>query len=56
MPDYSKGKIYKLISNHTDDIYIGSTCDLLSKRLYKHKKAFEYYNNGEKNYYSSFEI
>ena len=56
MPDYSKGKIYKLVSNHTDDIYIGSTCDLLSKRLYQHKLKFEYYQNGKGNYISSFEI
>ena len=56
MPDYSKGKIYKLISNHTDDIYIGSTCDLLSKRLYQHKHKFEYYQNGKGKYISSFKI
>ena len=32
MPDYSKSKIYKLVSNHTNDIYIGSTCQSLSMR------------------------
>ena len=56
MPDYSKGKIYKLVSNHTDDIYIGSTCDLLPKRLYQHKHSYESYKYGKRNYISSFEI
>ena len=36
-PDFSKGKIYKLVSNKTDDIYIGSCLVELSKRLYGHK-------------------
>ena len=41
--DYSLGKIYKLVSGHTNDIYIGSTCQrLLSKRLVGHNWS---YNN-----------
>ena len=36
-PDFSKGKIYKLVLNKTDDIYIGSCLVELSKRLYGHK-------------------
>ena len=37
--DYSLGKIYKLVSNYTDDIYIGSTCQrLLSSRPTEHNK------------------
>ena len=35
--DYQNGKIYKLVSDKTDDIYIGSTCSRLSDRLTKHK-------------------
>ena len=35
--DYQNGKIYKLVSDKTDDIYIGSTCSKLSDRLCKHK-------------------
>lgn len=38
--DYSKGKIYKLVSKNTDMIYAGSTCQTLLKRFYTHK-----YNN-----------
>ena len=37
MPDFSKGKIYKLVSNISSDIYIGSCLIDLSKRLYRHK-------------------
>ena len=37
MPNYQNGKIYKLVSNISDDIYIGSTTYKLSERLYKHK-------------------
>ena len=37
MPDYSKGKIYKITNDFNDEIYIGSTCDSLVKRYSKHK-------------------
>ncbi len=38
MPDYSKGKIYKIVSNCTNKIYIGSTTlDRLSTRLALHR-------------------
>lgn len=33
---YKNGKIYKLISNTIDTIYIGSTYDTLEKRLKHH--------------------
>ena len=40
MPDYQKGKIYKLWSpqGEEDEIYIGSTTDKLYKRKNQHKK------------------
>lgn len=41
MPDYSKAKIYRIISNETDKVYIGSTCDYLSSRLGKHKYSYK---------------
>lgn len=34
---YQNGKIYKLVSDNTDKIYIGSTCNPLYKRLGHHK-------------------
>jgi hypothetical protein len=37
MPDYSLAKIYKLVSNKTEDIYIGSCLMRLSTRLSNHK-------------------
>lgn len=37
MPDFSKAKIYKLVSTKTADIYIGSCLVELSKRLSQHK-------------------
>ena len=53
MPDYQKGKIYKLWSPQGDEIYIGSTINPLSKRLGQHKNKrdcnskylFENYND-----------
>jgi len=36
---YSNGKIYKLVNSVDDKIYVGSTCCVLSKRLYGHKKT-----------------
>ncbi len=40
--DYSKGKIYKISNDFNNDIYVGSTCDLLSKRFSAHKKKMSY--------------
>jgi hypothetical protein len=37
MPDYQKGKIYKLWSPQGNEIYIGSTINTLAKRLGNHK-------------------
>ena len=39
MPDYQKGKIYKILNTETDDVYIGSTIQPLSKRLNCHKHS-----------------
>lgn len=41
MPDYQNGKIYKLVSDETDKIYIGSTCTLLCKRLWQHQNSYK---------------
>ena len=37
MVNYGNGKIYKLVNNVDDKIYIGSTCSKLSKRKGQHK-------------------
>ena len=56
MPDYSKGKIYSIRSHKTDDIYIGSTTQSLYERLRGHKRDFENWKKGYRNYVSSYEI
>ena len=43
MRDYSKSKIYMIISIHTDKFYIGSTTQTLAQRLSKH--VSDYKNN-----------
>ena len=47
---YKNGKIYKLVSDKTDDIYIGSCCVPLHKRLYQHKSSYKFWklNNTKK--------
>lgn len=45
------GRVYKLTSEHTDKIYIGSTTKPLDKRFYVHTKYYEYHllrNNFDK--------
>jgi group I intron endonuclease len=37
MPDYSKGKIYKIVNSENDIIYIGSTTQTLAGRMYGHR-------------------
>ena len=56
MPDYSKGKIYKLVSNYTKKIYIGSTCQPLHQRKGGHKCAYNMYINGKRHYQTSFDL
>lgn len=41
MPNYQNGKIYKLVSNLTDKIYIGSTTQSLSQRMGGHRKDYK---------------
>ncbi len=36
MPDYSKGKIYRIVCNETGEQYIGSTTQTLTQRLSVH--------------------
>ena len=56
MSKYQAGKIYKLISNNTDDIYIGSTIQKLCDRKAKHKYDYKRYLRNECNYTKAFEI
>ena len=53
---YQNGKIYKLVSDVSDDVYYGSTCLPLAKRLWKHKDAYKRYKKGTFNFVTSFKI
>lgn len=53
---YQNGKIYKLVSDHTDKIYIGSTCLTLPKRLYGHRSDYTRYKSGKQRYMTSYEM
>ena len=51
------GKIYKIVDNTNNNIYIGSTCEsTLSKRLSKHKSDYKRYVDKGIKYISSFDI
>ena len=57
MPDYNKGKIYKIVDNTNDNIYIGSTCEpTLARRLAQHKKDYSKYIKGVRGFTTSFLI
>jgi hypothetical protein len=54
---YQSGKIYKLTSEHTNKIYVGSTCKkLLSTRLSEHLCDYKRWKNGKRDYLTSFDI
>lgn len=54
--DYKNGKIYAIRSYQTDDIYIGSTCSPLAKRLYEHRKFYRCYKRGNMHMISVFKM
>eukprot|EP01041_Mallomonas_annulata_P015950 gene15950-33578_t len=58
MPDYSLGKVYKIVCNVTGEIYVGSTTEkTLARRLTGHVSNFKRFNNGKKaSFTSSFHI
>jgi len=53
---YDKGKIYKLWSYETDDIYIGSTTNTLVNRLCEHKSGYKRWKAGKQHYLSSCQL
>ena len=48
--------IYKIVSKHSDKIYIGKTNKPLKTRLIEHKSAYKAYIKNKPKYYSSFDI
>ena len=53
---YNHSKIYKISSNLTDKIYVGSTTQTLAQRLSKHTSDYRQYVRTNNVYVSSFEI
>ena len=45
---YQNGKIYKIWSLETDEIYVGSTCSPLYKRMSKHRNVLRH---GDRSHY-----
>jgi hypothetical protein len=56
MSNYQNAKIYKIKSLHSDDEYIGSTCNSLARRITGHRDAFNKFKKGEGNYCSSYHL
>ena len=57
MRDYSKGKIYKIVCNTTNDTYYGSTIEnYLSDRLSGHVRGYRRWRNGKANKCMSYDI
>ena len=56
MTNYNEAKIYILKSTKTQNVYIGSTCCSLKKRLTEHRSDLGSYLKDKKNYRTSFEI
>lgn len=56
---YQNGKIYKIVSNYTDEVYIGSSAQkYLSMRMRQHRDEFKLWkkDSTKRKYISSFEI
>ena len=55
MPDYSKGKIYQIVS--PDDLkYIGSTVQELHNRFIRHKSCYNQWKKGKYHYFTCFDM
>jgi len=50
---YQNGKVYRIWSLDTEDIYIGSSCDTLSNRFCRHKSHYKKWKEGDKRIYCS---
>ena len=58
MVNYELAKIYKIIDNTNNNVFIGSTCHkLICKRIGQHKTDFRNFNNGKNlKYYLVYDI
>ncbi|MEY3371136.1 MAG: hypothetical protein RLZZ392_162 [Pseudomonadota bacterium] len=54
MAIYQRGKIYTIRSHQTNKVYVGSTVNLLCKRMDQHRAKYRQYLNGTHHFVSSF--
>ena len=53
---YEKARIYKIVDNTNQNIYIGSTCKTLAQRLGQHRADYKRFLNGIRNNVTSYDI
>ena len=56
MVNYANAKICKLVSNHTTEVYYGSTCCSLANRKCEHISHYKSYLNGRRAYTHSYKL
>lgn len=56
MPNYQNAKIYKIVSNQSEKVYIGSTVQKLCQRKGGHMRDFREWKINGSEYVTSFEI
>ena len=49
MNRYENGKIYKITDTGYNKVYVGSTCESLSKRIERHRAKYSSYKTGKTN-------
>lgn len=56
MVNYQNAKIYRIVSDSTDEVYIGSTCKLLCQRMSCHRAEYKRWHVSKANKCTSYEI
>jgi hypothetical protein len=56
MPDYTQGKIYKIVSDNIEGTYYGSSADTLWSRFGTHTSHFRAWKKGTYHYVTSFKL
>ena len=56
MNKFENGKIYKIVDNVSDMVYIGSTCKTLQHRLKQHEVHYKLFKAGKNHFVTVFKI
>ena len=56
MNKFENAKIYKIVDNTSDMIYVGSTCKTLQQRLKEHESCYKRFKVGKQHFITSFKI